>query len=24
VIPGDEPLYTLDANIFQFFLSFWY
>lgn len=24
VIPGDEPLYTLDANVTQFFISFWY
>jgi hypothetical protein len=24
LVPGDEPLYTLDANIMQFFLSFWY
>jgi hypothetical protein len=23
-IPGDEPLYTLDANVMQFFISFWY
>jgi hypothetical protein len=23
-VPGDEPLYTLDANIMQFFISFWY
>lgn len=22
--PGTEPLYTLDANIIQFFLSFWF
>ena len=21
---GDEPLYSLDANIFQIFVSFWY
>ena len=21
---GDEPLYQLDANIFQIFVSFWY
>jgi Protein of unknown function (DUF3570) len=24
LVPGDEPLYTLDANVMQFFLSFWY
>ncbi|MFI4867780.1 MAG: DUF3570 domain-containing protein [Steroidobacterales bacterium] len=24
LIPGDEPLYTLDANVMQFFISFWY
>jgi hypothetical protein len=23
-IPGDEPLYVLDANVMQFFISFWY
>ena len=23
-VPGDEPLYTLDANVMQFFISFWY
>jgi hypothetical protein len=22
--PGTEPLYVLDANVFQFFISFWY
>jgi hypothetical protein len=24
VVPGDEPLYILDANVMQFFISFWY
>jgi hypothetical protein len=24
VAPQDEPLYTLDATIYQFFISFWY
>jgi hypothetical protein len=24
VVPGDEPLYTLDASVMQFFISFWY
>jgi hypothetical protein len=24
LVPGDEPLYTLDANVMQFFISFWY
>jgi hypothetical protein len=24
VPPGTEPLYTLDANIFQAFVSFWF
>jgi hypothetical protein len=24
VPPGSEPLYTLDANIYQFYLSFWF
>ncbi|HEY1725849.1 MAG TPA: DUF3570 domain-containing protein [Steroidobacteraceae bacterium] len=23
-VPGDEPLYTLDASVMQFFISFWY
>jgi len=24
VIPGTEPLYTLDATVMEFFISFWY
>lgn len=24
VTPGTEPLYTLDASVFQFFISFWF
>jgi Protein of unknown function (DUF3570) len=24
LVPGDEPLYSLDANVMQFFISFWY
>jgi len=24
VVPGTEPLYSLDADIFQFFVSFWF
>jgi hypothetical protein len=23
-IPGDEPLYAINANVMQFFISFWY
>ncbi|MGH8141716.1 MAG: DUF3570 domain-containing protein [Steroidobacteraceae bacterium] len=23
-VPGDEPLYTLDATVMEFFISFWY
>jgi hypothetical protein len=22
--PGEEPLYHFDANVLQFFVSFWY
>jgi hypothetical protein len=22
--PGNEPLYSLDANVVQFFVSFWF
>jgi len=24
VVPGEEPLYVLDASVIQFFISFWY
>ena len=24
VAPGEEPLYQLDANVVQFWISFWY
>jgi hypothetical protein len=24
VAPGDEPLFSFDANVIQFFVSFWF
>jgi hypothetical protein len=23
-VPGQEPLYSFEANVFQFFVSFWF